>query len=355
MKTTRKKAKFLKQSIARWETDGVIDQNIGQRLTDSIEVITIDWKRIAKYSFWFAALCLIISILSFFTDYRLLLAIASLFKAPELAKSIFFSILSVGIFHLGIKRKKSRPERVYSNGAIFLIGVFLVSTAIGYFLSWLNLGSNHTLILLFITSLIYAAIAIFSTSKLVWVFSLFSLGIWMGAQTAYLSGQGTYFLGMNYPLRFVLFGGLLLVASHFMHRLKQVSIFTHSTKVFGCIYLFISLWLLSIFGNQLDLDTWRRISQIELFHWSLLFGMISIGAIYLGVKWDDRAYRGFGITFLVINFYTRFFEFFWNALHKGLFFFILALSFGLIGYKAEKIWNWDMGFSNKEKKIDQPS
>ena len=32
---------------------------------------------------------------------------------------------------------------------------------------------------------------------------------WMGAETGYISGYGMYFLGMNYPLRFVLFGAML--------------------------------------------------------------------------------------------------------------------------------------------------
>jgi len=33
------------------------------------------------------------------------------------------------------------------------------------------------------------------------------------------------------------------------------------------------------------------------------------------------------------------FEYFWDATHKAIFFSILAVSFWLIGSKAEKIWN----------------
>ena len=33
----------------------------------------------------------------------------------------------------------------------------------------------------------------------------------------------------------------------------------------GLLYLFIAPWLLSIFGNYGDLDSWHRARQIELF------------------------------------------------------------------------------------------
>ena len=50
--------------------------------------------------------------------------------------------------------------------------------------------------------------------------------------------------------------------------------------------------------------------------------------------------EGFGVTFLGINLYTRFFELFWNNLHKAIFFALLAASFWYIGSKAETIWNF---------------
>ena len=40
-----------------------------------------------------------------------------------------------------------------------------------------------------------------------------------------------------------------------------------------------------------------------------------------------------------LNLYTRFFELFWDNLHKAVFFALLAASFWYIGSKAETIWN----------------
>jgi len=41
----------------------------------------------------------------------------------------------------------------------------------------------------------------------------------------------------------------------------------------------------------------------------------------------------------LINLYSRYFEYLWDITDKTIFFSILALSFWMIGRKAEKIWN----------------
>ena len=79
--------------------------------------------------------------------------------------------------------------------------------------------------------------------------------------------------------------------------------------------------------------------QIELIHWGLVFALAALAAIVFGLKCDDYASRSFGITFLFINLYTKYFEYFWDSMHKALFFFIMAVSFWFIGTRAEKIWN----------------
>lgn len=47
--------------------------------------------------------------------------------------------------------------------------------------------------------------------------------------------------------------------------------------------------------------------------------------------------RGFGITFLFNNLYTRDFEYFWKDTHKAIFFGVLGVSFWFLGQNAEKI------------------
>ena len=49
---------------------------------------------------------------------------------------------------------------------------------------------------------------------------------------------------------------------------------------------------------------------------------------------------GFGLIFLFINLYTRFFEYFWDSTHKAAFFAVLAVSFWFFGSRAETIWHF---------------
>ena len=79
-----------------------------------------------------------------------------------------------------------------------------------------------------------------------------------------------------------------------------------------------------------------------------MFGAAALAAIWYGLKRDDGVLRGFGLTFLLINLYTRFFEYFWAPLPKALFFAVLAISFWYLGSRAETIWQ--LGRRRKETK-----
>ena len=112
-----------------------------------------------------------------------------------------------------------------------------------------------------------------------------------------------------------------------------------STKAIALVYLFISLWFMSLFGDYEGGSIWHRPERAELFVWSAVFAVTAILCIWYGIKYNDGIVRGFGLTFLFINLYTKYFEYFWEHLHKSVFFGILAVSFWYLGSKAEKLWN----------------
>ena len=184
----------------------------------------------------------------------------------------------------------------------------------------------------------------------VWVFALLSLGAWYGAETGYLSDWGNHFLGLNYPQRYVAFGGLMVACRFLLAGKKWFTTFDYSTYVVGMLYLFISLWFLSIFGNSESWIRWYSTKQVELWAWNLLILFGSVVAIFLGLKRDDAVARGFGITFFLLGIYTLYFSLLWDVMHAGLFFFILAVSFWLLGRKAEKVWNLE--FLRDPKKLN---
>jgi hypothetical protein len=182
-------------------------------------------------------------------------------------------------------------------------------------------------------------LAYISRSKLTWIITIFMLGMFYGLMTGYLSGMGSYFMGITHPINFLLFS-IVLIASSFIIKEKVFLLeFKSITFKLGLLFLFLCLWILSIFANYQGMFYWKKIIQIELFYWSIIFALAAVGAIYYGIKNDDYASRSFGIVFLFINLYTRFFEYFWHSTHKAIFFSVLAVSFWIIGSKAEKIWN----------------
>jgi len=348
LELTRKKARIVQKALSELEKEGTLSTEEAKKLSSSIHVIPMDWKKIAGYAFLLAVISLLISVFAVISDKYLMELLARLFSAPAAMKSIFFALVAVLFLFFGFRRIKNKPHRKYSNESIVFLGVLSIAASVGFLGVAIGKGSDSISLLFLLASFIYALIGWAASSRQVWIFSLIALGSWFGAQTGYISGWGAYYFGMNFPFRFVLFGGVLTLAGFIMEKMVKsdqqgsygrLVYLAVPTRVMGYLYLFMALWIMSIFGNYGDINVWRRAGHAELFQWSLLFGVAAIACIYHGVKYDDSVSRGFGITFILINLYTRFFEFFWNSLHKAIFFAVLAASFWLIGRHVEKLWS----------------
>src|SRR5690606_12959105 len=111
-------------------------------------------------------------------------------------------------------------------------------------------------------------------SRLIWTFALLALGAWFGTETGYLSRWNWYFLGLNYPLRFVGFGIITTLTSLLLKKHKQLSYLFDVSYFAGLLYLFTSLLLLSIFGNYGTLEEWYTVSQLSLFYWAIISAVV---------------------------------------------------------------------------------
>lgn len=338
MSLPKKKAKVVSEALSDFEKAGLLDGPTRERLLSHVDPLPFDWRKLARYSFIFALLSITISVGALVADDVLMELLKKVFHAPWSAKTIVLAVITTVIFVLGVERRKARPGNVFSNEAIFFVGVVGLGATIYSLGRTFDNGSGHFSVLLLLAAVLYGVVGLLVESKLIWAFSLLSLGGWFGAETGYASGWGAYYLGMAYPMRFVLFGSALTLACLLMKGRPRLEAFFGVTRVFGLLYLFISLWILSIWGNYEGYSSWHQASHFELLHWALFFGLAAVGAIYLGLKNDDGVLRGFGLTFLILNLYTKFFEIFWDNTHKAVIFGILGLSFWLLGSKAETIW-----------------
>lgn len=349
LKLSSSKVKIIKSAFSQWRLLGVLDSATEQRLLSNLSVAPFDWKRLAKYCTWIAIFCLVISVASVVADKVLMELLARIFNLPDALKSLLLAAGSAGVYYAGFRFSKNHPLKIFSLQWIYFSAILLTGGSIAFLGKALDTGTGNFPPLILLAAVSYLLVGLFLKTSFVWLFGLIALATYFGTYSGYVSGWGAYYFGMNYPLRFVLFSGILLALSFALRAEKHLKDFFRPTFIVGLFYMFLSLWILSIFGNYGDMNSWHNTAQIELFHWSLLFAIASAISIAYGLKADDGAARGFGITFLFINLYTRFFEYFWDISHKAIFFGILALSFWYIGTKAEKIWNLEFIKGPKSK------
>ena len=348
MQLPRKQAAVVRAALEQWLASGLLDGETGKRLLDDLTPLPFDWYRLGRYALWGALACILIGVAALLGDELFLALISRLFVMTELGRCLFLLVVAAGLFFWGARRRSRAPRKRLTNEGLFFLGVLAIAGSLASLATWLyefgGGGGGFLSIssLFLLAAAVYGALGLLLDSRLIWVFALLSFGSWLGAETGYRSGWGAYYMGMNYPMRFVLLGLLLCGLSMLLKRnarWPRLADFERSTLSVGLLYLFISLWILSIFGDYGDMTSWYRARHMELFHWSLLFGAASCAAIWLGVKHDDAMLRGYGLVFLGLNLYTRFFEWFWDSLNKGLFFIIVGLSLWALGAHAERLWN----------------
>ncbi|HXI00354.1 MAG TPA: hypothetical protein VNI52_08785 [Sphingobacteriaceae bacterium] len=330
---------LLNHAIEQWRSEQLIDDETSIKLKTSYEIKGFDWGRLAQYSFWIALICGIVAFASLIIDDNVINYLKKLYDTPDIVISVVSGILAVTLFYLGQRQKQQHPERIFSNEAIIFLGVLFTASSIAFLGKTFDNGSGHFSILFLLSVLVYSILAWKFKSRLIWAFALISLGSWFGTETGYQTNWSYYFLGMNYPLRFVFFGALLVILGFLMKKFNRLEHFRILTYIIGMLYLFISLWLISIFGNFGTIEDWMKIKQANIFYWGIVSALVAVGFTIYGLKKKDTIAREFGITFLLINLYTRYFEYFWDVTDKTIFFGILAISFWIIGRKAEKIWN----------------
>ncbi|EFK58269.1 DUF2157 domain-containing protein [Sphingobacterium spiritivorum] len=336
---SKQEKETLDSAITHWQKHGYVNEQVAEELRNSMEVKNFEWGMLAKYAFWIALASLVFSVLSLFVDDTFLDFVKRFYEAPNIVFFIFFAALAVLFYFLGFRNKEKFPEKTFSNETLMLAGAFSTATSIGFLGQVLDRNELHFSLLFLLSVAIYGILAVKLDSKLIWTFTLISLGIWFATETAYHSDWGFRFWGMNYPLRFTIFGVLVTAFAIFVQpRFKKLVEFQSTSYVIGLLYTMIALWCLSIFGNYSDFEAWTRVRQFHIFYWGLLSTLVSAGLVVYGLKTKDNVTREIGFVFFILNLYTRFVEYLWDNINRTIFFLILAVSFWFVGRWAERIW-----------------
>ena len=218
----KQESEFLNKSIKHWEDERLIDSSLAESLRNSYEVKGFDWMRLAKYSFWIALACGIITVGSLIVDDAVINWLKNLYYTPDVVISLLSGTIAGVAFYFGRIWEKKYPEKIFSNEAIIFTGVLFTACCIAYLGKTFDNGSGHYSLLFLLSVFVYAFLAYRLDSRLIWLFSLISLGSWFGSETGYQTRWADYFLGMNYPLRFVLFAIVLLAMVYVLKNKKLI-------------------------------------------------------------------------------------------------------------------------------------
>ncbi|ADR23563.1 membrane protein [Marivirga tractuosa] len=338
MQISKKEKETINKALAHWEDCGLIDAQKAKELDKSIKIKPFNWQSLAYYSFLFAVVSLLIAVISIFADKALLDLIDSLISTSYVTKSITFLLLSALFFWLDYRYNLKKTRKKYSREIFTFFAAIFLAIAAGLISFLFGMEENPGVFILGL-AISYFTLAVARKKELLWLFGITALVVAFGAVTHNLGKDNYLFIGMNFPMRFTIFGALILLATYFIKKSEMLKPFLEPTYWSGLIIFFMALWFLTIFGNYSSYEKWLEIRQYYLWWYSLLLLLASFGAIVIGIKKEDSLLKNIGISFIFLNLYTRYFEYFWDELHKALFFGIIAISFWLIGKKAEKIWD----------------
>jgi hypothetical protein len=331
----KKEARLLERAISEWESQSLITPQQAQKLQDTWQVRTGDWQIITLYIFIAAFSCALMAFGSLVLDEKWI-------EIFRLKYSLTDSIIATGfvaltaflIFH-GYRRLKRHPDHSLNGELFWLLPVLSIGVSVVYVgKTWHYLNGNYGLFWLLAT-VCYGALALLISSRLLWTATLLCL-IPAYVNLTYFITKGPFFLGMNLPCRMLPLAVLMLLLHMAFHRYRTYRKVEDITWTGAWVLLFLSAWMISIFGNTASWDEWQQVRQVHLLWWVAGYTVLCVTVLLIAIRKKDTLVRDTAVVFLLLDMYTRYFEYLWDRTHKGLFFAILAFSFWWLGKLMER-------------------
>jgi len=328
----------LNDAIETWKKEALIDQPTAERLKQSITSYRNEFDSVAFYASIAAVSCALLAFGALVLDEKWIEKLRKLFAFSEFVIGFIFGAVAVFLTWIAKRRTKKFPYALLANESFTILIALATGVSIAYFIKSFNADYHYYGLGIFIIACIYGILGTYLNSRLLWTCMILALISSWATQTYAWSGDAaqSYFLGMNYPLRMVVLGAAMVTASSFLQRWTATQPFYQISWYSSWIFLLLSGLFLSVSGN-LSYDVWAAIRQGSLFMWAIAYTLLLIAILIYAVRQKDETLRDITIVFFLLNIYTRYFEYFWDKTNKGLFFALLALSFWLIGKKAEQL------------------
>ena len=207
---------------------------------------------------------------------------------------------------LGGARGMTRTRTAVEVVAGFALQGLTLALALHY-----STGSKNWPGLVGVDAALLAILAYAVGNRLVLVHALVNFFLFFGGETGYVSGWGMYWLGLTYPVRFFAVGAATLVVARLHGRLVRDAwrAFSRVYLHFGLLAMHLSLWFLAVFGYFTKHDIRWNDTQGERAAFSIAWAALSVGSVWLSGRIGLSTLRAYGVTFLVIDVYTFYFQF----------------------------------------------
>lgn len=337
MKLNRKQKETTSKLIDWWDDQGLLNEGQSSALKESIELKTINWKKVAEYLMGLAILSIVIAFLTLVADEWILEIFERLFEISDLAIFVLLMVLSA-FFYIAAWRMHSRPKRFkLSLETLLLLGGLSFGGALNYLGKMLGLEGFAETLLVLVFAIHCFPIAKFFNSLLMAGIGWLGIMLWLGIESGRPNEWSGSWLGMNLALRYLFFSFIPLGTGLILKQSGKLIHFAMLSERTGWLFLWLSLWGLALFGNHHNLNTWNDASALSLLPWGLLMALAAGALWYLGKLRHNKEWMWMGGLALIANAYTQFFLFLWEPLHPALFFAIMGVSFWLLGRRAEMI------------------
>lgn len=377
----------IKRLLKLWTKAGLINEEASSKIMDYMKIRRRDYFfRLIKILFVLGAFWLVVGIVATLKliDVKILLAIWHFIEhifSPIVNFLIKISkwiagenygyfltglVCSIGwgVFHWFGKeiRERSNVEMVKLGfladsdlrlGTTSLtIGYILASVAFqvfNYLIYPPNVFSNyywgHAVIVpyfSFLAVVFFLYIAYRMKDQIALLFAIGFLGHSVGFFTAYYFA--CYVIGVQLPVIQALLGVLLLLIG-FWHFEKfrgrkedYFHLFARTYQWTGLLFIYMSVWIMSLWGFTYEESYWRIPSAVELWLANLLFLATCLGALFYGAMKEDRLFFNFGLTFFIIDTYTLFFSRVWSTVGTALGSLLLGSLLVGTGYALRKLF-----------------
>jgi hypothetical protein len=171
-------------------------------------------------------------------------------------------------------------------------------------------GSKNWPGLVGVQAAVLTALAYLLANRLVLIHACVCLFVFFGGETGYVSGWGMYWLAMTYPMRFLALG-IVVLGVAWLHATQLRGAYQAFSRVYahlGLLVIHLALWFMAVFGYFEKAVDWSG-TQGERMAFSALWALVSVVSILLAGITGQRILRSYGLTFLVINVYTFYFQF----------------------------------------------